>query len=191
MERKTHKRRKEARGPALARPIYATRTEEWQRHGRLVSQSPITTASCRPRRLIELVAPKRPPRILGRTENASYGRRILVLAILALGLVAGIVGALVSWQRPSVMPAAAPAVQPVSTPTPAVQAVSMPTPETAQPAPGWHSDGIRQSWRHWSTGAARSACEVAGAGGSAQLLLLYGVALKLRQKRKWHILADA
>jgi hypothetical protein len=110
MERKTHKRRKEARCPALARPIYATTAEEWQRHA--TARFSITDYDCElpPEALDELVAPKRPPRILGRTENASYGRRMLVLAILALGLVAGIVVALVSWQRPSVMPAAAPAV---------------------------------------------------------------------------------
>jgi hypothetical protein len=70
----------------------------------------------------ELVASRR-PRILGRPSNASDRRRVIVLAVLVLSLAAGVVAALWSWQRPSVMPAAHPVASPQpTTVTPAAPA---------------------------------------------------------------------
>jgi hypothetical protein len=55
--------------------------------------------------------PKR-AKILGRPSNASDKRRLIVLAILVLVLVAaGVALAFWSWQRPSVMPAAVPVME--------------------------------------------------------------------------------
>jgi hypothetical protein len=82
----------------------------------------------------ELIAPRR-PRILGRPVKGPHGRRAIVLVVLVLVLVAaGIVVALVSWQRPAAAPAAAP--DPILEHSKALLAA-----QETQPVPGWQSDG--------------------------------------------------
>jgi hypothetical protein len=84
--------------------------------------------------LDELVAPRR-PRILGRPVKGPHGRRLIMLAVLVLVLVAAdVVVALVSWQRPAAAPAAAP--DPILEHSKALLAA-----QETQPVPGWQSDG--------------------------------------------------
>jgi hypothetical protein len=83
--------------------------------------------------LDELLMPKR-ANMLGRPSNASDKRRAIILAVLMLVLVAaGVMIALVSRQRPSVMPAAVPAASIELIQPPA--AVLTPEVRRAEPVP--------------------------------------------------------